>query len=150
MKVFRKRMFSLALVVVFLAATSIAYASPAPPPDSSKAHKEIGIQSLQYLQDWGCAINSSGNGYITISGFTNAYQPVDYIAVTLYLQRWDGSNWVDLGSWSFSNYLASSVNGAKGLQVTKGYYYRTRAVHSATESGNTESAQSYSGYIYVN
>lgn len=80
---FRKGMLSLALVLVFLVTTSAAYAAPAgvkPPPEPNEAYKEVvGIESLQYLKDWGADLVSSGGGYISITGFTQAYQDVDYI-----------------------------------------------------------------------
>lgn len=116
----------------------------------SKAYKEGGIESLQYLQDWNCNLIPSGGGYINITGFTQAYQNVDYIMVRLYLQRWNGSSWVDLASWPFERYNASKAEGAKGLQVLTGYYYRARAEHSLTHGGTTESAKSYSNSYYIN
>jgi len=150
---FRKRMLSLVLVVVFLASATAVYAAPSglkPPPEPNKAYKEAGIESLQYMQDWGCSLTSSGGGYINLTGFTQAYQNVDYIMVRLYLQRWNGSSWVDLASWPFENYNASSANGVKSLQVARGYYYRTRADHGLTNDGANESANSYSSSIYIN
>ncbi|MDD4238364.1 MAG: DUF6147 family protein [Desulfotomaculaceae bacterium] len=150
---FKKCTFFLLLVVVLLTATSAAFAA-APgtkaPPGSNKPFKEASIESLLYLQDWGCDINYVGDGYLNITGFTQAYQTVDYIIVRLYLQRWDGSNWVDMASWPFERYADSYVDGAKGLQVATGYYYRTKATHGLTENGYNESALSYSGYIYAN
>lgn len=154
MERFRKSMLFLVLVVVFFALNSDSYAASSSglgaPPEPSKAYKEAGIQTLKYLQDWGCDLTPSGGGYINLTGFTQAYQTVDYIMVRLYLQRWNGSVWEDLASWPFENYNASSVDGVKGLQVAGGYYYRTRAVHSLTKDGSTESAYSYSSSIYIN
>ncbi|MDD4238352.1 MAG: hypothetical protein PHT62_07335 [Desulfotomaculaceae bacterium] len=52
--------FFVLLVVVFLTVTSVAFAT-APgskaPPGSNEPFKEAGIESLLYLQDWGCDIN---------------------------------------------------------------------------------------------
>ncbi|OPY57652.1 MAG: hypothetical protein A4E55_01498 [Pelotomaculum sp. PtaU1.Bin035] len=155
MKGFRKSVLSLMLLVVFLGGACVAYAAPAglkAPPEPSKAYKEAGIESLQYLQDWGCDLTSSGGGYINISGFTQAYQDVDYIMVRLYLQRWNGSNWVDLASWPFEKDDTSYASGVKGLHVAGGYYYRSRAEHSLTNGSVTEPAtpaRSYSTSIYI-
>lgn len=150
---FKKGTFFLLSVIVLLAVTSVAFAATPgskAPPGPNEPFKEAGIESLLYLQDWGCDINYVGDGYLNITGFTQAYQTVDYIMVRLYIQRWNGSSWVDLASWPFEKYSDSYVAGAKGLQVTKGYYYRTRATHGLTENGYNESASSYSGYIYAN
>lgn len=153
MKGLWKGVLSLVMIVVFLMATAVVYAGQsdlkAPPPEQSKAHKEIGIKSLQYLQDWNCSLIPSGGGKINLTGYTRAYQTVDYIMVKLYLQRWNGSSWVDLGGWPFERYSASKAEGLKGLEVLKGYYYRVRAEHSLSHNGTTESAKSYSDYYYV-
>lgn len=150
---FKKCSFFVLLVVVLFAVTSVAFAA-APgskvPTGADEPFKEAGIESLLYLQDWGCDINYVGDGYLNINGFTQAYQTVDYIMVRLYIQRWDGSNWVDMASWPFDRYADSYAGGAKGLQVTTGYYYRAKATHGLTENGYNESASSYSGYIYAN
>ena len=153
MKKFWKGVLLLVTMVVFLAATSAVYARQpdlkAPPPEQSKAYKEIGIESLQYLQDWSCSLIPSGDGKINLTGYTRAYQDVDYIMVKLYLQRWNGSSWVDLEGWTFEEDNASKVEGLKGLEVLKGYYYRVRAEHSLTHNGTTEPAKSFSDSYYV-
>ncbi len=147
------RFVLLVLMIVFLAATGVAYAGQPdlkmPLPEQSKAYKEIGIESLQYLRDWNCSLTLSGGGNINLTGYTRAYQNVDYIMVKLYLQRWNGSTWVDLGGWPFEKYNASKAEGLKGLNVLQGYYYRIRAEHSLTHNGTTESAKSYSDSYYV-
>ena len=76
---------------------------------------------MQYLQDWSCSLIPSGGGKINLTGYTRAYQDVDYIMVKLYLQRWNGSSWVDLEGWTFEEYNASKAEGLKGLEVLKGY-----------------------------
>ncbi|MCL6478118.1 MAG: DUF6147 family protein [Peptococcaceae bacterium] len=154
MKRLRKGVLSLVTAVVLFAAAGAAYAGQsglkAPPPDQSKAYKEVGIESLQYLQEWDCGLIPGKGGYINITGFTKAYQNVDYIMVRLYLQRWNGKSWVDLGSWPYEKYSASKAEGVKGLQVLTGYYYRTRAEHRLTGGGVTESAKSFSDAYLVN
>ena len=151
MKCFRKSVLSLVMVAVFFASAGADYADglKAPPPEQSKTFKEVGIEALQYLQDWNCSLIPSGGGNINITGYTKAYQNVDYIMVRLYLQRWNGSSWVDLGSWPYERYNASKAEGIKGLEVLKGYYYRVRADHSLTHGETTESAKSYSDSYYV-
>lgn len=149
MKGLRVAVFCL-VMAMFFAVTGVVYAAATPPRESPGRYPDAGIESLLYLRDWGCDINNTGNGSIVISGNTNANQNVGYIMVRLYLQRWDGSKWVDLGSWPFERYSASSVNGTKGLQVLRDYYYRTRASHALTQNGYSESAQSYSTSTYVN
>lgn len=81
---FKNGVFLLLLVVFLLMATSVAFAAnpgSVKPPGSNEPLKEAGIESLLYLQDWGCGISYVGNGYLSITGFTQAYQTVDYIMV---------------------------------------------------------------------
>ncbi|MBE3586174.1 MAG: hypothetical protein IMW94_08470 [Thermoanaerobacter sp.] len=150
-----KKFLLFLVTAVLCLQTSAAYAAQAdlkPPPEQSKAYKVFGIESLQYLKEWGCDLTPYGGGYIYITGFTQAYQNVDYIKVNLYLQRWNGSNWVNLGNWLFEDRNTSLVTGEKGLQVATGYYYRVRGEHSLTNDGVTEpskDAESYSSAIYI-
>lgn len=157
MKKFQMKVFVFLLVVVFFAASGPAFAAlpvlKAPPGPNEAYQEEVDIESLQYLKDWGCDITSAGGGYINVTGFTQAYQNVDYIMLSLYLQRWDGSKWVDLNGWTFDNHNAAKAEGKKALKVAKGYYYRVRATHSLTHGGVTEPqtpAKSYSASIYIN
>lgn len=148
MKRFKMFMFCLIILISMTAANVVN--AEIPPPNQSNAYKEVGIESLQYLIDWGSSINSPGNGYVNISGFTEANQNVDYIMVRLYLQRWNGSIWEDKGSWPFESNNNSYVSGTKSLQVTRGYYYRTKGVHSVSEGGTNEPGNSYSAIVYLN
>jgi|GEM_PF-4530248 len=81
-KMFGEGVLLLVVMVVCLSATGVAYAGQpdlkAPPPEQSKAYKETGIESLQYLQDWNCSFALSGDG-IDLTGYTQAFQNVDYI-----------------------------------------------------------------------
>lgn len=149
MRILRPVFFTTALIIVIFALTSLVYATPPPPPEQSVAIKEQGIESLNFLIDWNCDIISSGNGNINLSGYTQANRSVDYIMVRLFLQRWDGNRWVDQGSWLFERHSSSKVEGTKSLQVTKGYYYRTRGVHGVTHNGINEPATSYSTSVLI-
>jgi len=40
----------------------------------------------------GTSISNVGNGYVEIYGYTQAYSAVNSIKVTVYLQKWTGSN----------------------------------------------------------
>ena len=121
-----------------------------PPPEPNALYVErIGIDSLQYLREGYCTISSPSAGMVIISGKTSATQQVDRILLRLYLQRWNGSSWADIGNWLFENYNAISVSGSKVLQVPGGYYYRAKGFHQVIENGYSESLTSYSGYIYA-
>ncbi|MGI9953301.1 hypothetical protein V3F56_13145 [Moorellaceae bacterium AZ2] len=80
---------------VVLAAT--VKTSPPPGPNMSTM-EGIGIEALQYLVNGYSEIYSLSAGTVRLSGETVASQPVDSILLRLYLQRWNGSSWVDIGS----------------------------------------------------
>lgn len=149
--VFKRLLVLCLLLLLLLSLPGVVSALPAPPPEQCTPQTDVGIESLQYLMDWGCSIISSGSSNtIAISGYTKAYQPVDYIMVRIYLQQWNGSSWVDLGSWPFEKYESSSVSGSKGFEVARGFYYRAKGVHNVTENGIKEPATSYSSAISIN
>jgi hypothetical protein len=112
----------------------------------------IGIMSMQYLSLWQAMIAINSGNSIQISGFTNTFTAVDRISLDLYLQYWDESNgiWQDAkyaGEWFSMN--SSSVTGSKGYTVSSKFYYRTKTIHYAVDSGSNEAITHYSGYIYI-
>lgn len=111
------------------------------------------IQSTEYLKSGNNYINLISNGIVRVGGDTQAYTPVDSIEVKLYLQRWDEIKglWGDvINIGGFALNQSSIVQGSKDVTVVKGYYYRTRSVHTVTEAGIVEQKTTYSSYIFVN
>ena len=91
-------------------------------------------------------------GQVRVSGDTVAYQTVDEIKVTLYLQRLksDESGWVHvatLGPKTAKN--TSMVTHSNTYSVAHGYYYRVQGAHTVIHKGNVESATNYSDGILV-
>ena len=111
------------------------------------------IQSTQYFKSGNNYINLISNGIVRVGGDTQAYTPVDNIEVHLYLQRWDEIKglWGDvINIGGFALNQSSIVQGSKDVTVVKGYYYRTRSVHTVTEAGIVEQKTAYSSYIFIN
>lgn len=103
---------------------------------------------------------SNGSGYLGIisanevqmSGNTTAYQNVDEIKVTLYLQKTktDGSGWLHvstLGPKTAKN--TNFVSNSNTYSVTRGYYYRVYGAHAIIEGSKSESLTSYSKGLKV-
>jgi len=88
------------------------------------------------IKQWNCAIAENSNGRVSISGETITYGTVDYLDVTVYLQRWNGSDWVDVTSRIYKNSASSYVSGSDLITVSKGYSYRCKAVHTARTAGS--------------
>lgn len=100
------------------------------------------------LTDWQCSIMNSGTN-LYLDGSSTATDIIDQLTLTLYLQRWDGSQWVDVNSWVFNKYTAKSIHDGTYASYTSGNYYRTRAVHFAKNGSQTDTQNSTSSYIYV-
>jgi hypothetical protein len=57
-----------------------------------------------FLTDCTSNITNNGDGSVTLSGKTATSQNVAEIGVTLYLQQWDGNQWVTISSgYSFTD-----------------------------------------------
>ncbi|MDI6710677.1 MAG: DUF6147 family protein [Bacillota bacterium] len=105
-------------------------------------------ESFQYLACGISTLDFSGNTALCY-GRTEAQQVVDYIAVTVTLQRWNGSSWVNVASYPFSKSNTSVVEGYKGVTVTRGYQYRVKSFHKVTHDRVTEITYSYSQSKYL-
>ena len=55
-------------------------------------------QRGSYLSSGTGHISIAGTGSVTVSGSTTAYQTVDQIKLTLYLQRLEGGSWVTIAT----------------------------------------------------
>lgn len=100
------------------------------------------------LTDWQCSITYNGAD-LYLDGASTATDIIDQLTLTLYLQRWDGSQWVDVNSWVFNKYVAKSLYDGTYANYTHGNYYRARAVHFAKNGSQTDTQYSTSSYIYV-
>lgn len=112
----------------------------------TQATSSIGIIGL--LTDWKCSITNNGSN-LYLDGESTAFNIVEQLKLTLYLQKWDGSQWIDVNSWEFNKYNAKSIYQGTNSTYQHGYYYRTRAVHFAKDGSQTDTQYSTSSYIYA-
>lgn len=111
--------------------------------------QETSATSSTLIKQWNCTIINNSKGNITISGETLTYGTVDYLDVKVYLQRWNGSWWVDVTSRTYSISSNLYVSGSSQFTVSKGYSYRCRAVHTARTAGSNSTKTSISNAITV-
>jgi hypothetical protein len=108
------------------------------------------IQSVSSLfYNYYCSIDNTGID-LYLEGTSVSNYLSDQVSVILYLQKWDGSQWVDVQSWSFDKYSAKSITDGVRTSYQSGNYYRTRAVHYIKYGSQTEIQNSTSAYISIN
>ncbi len=103
----------------------------------------------QNISDGQCTIVNNGGGVINISGWTSTYTAVTQVGVQLNIQYLSGGQWYTLNSYSYYSPNSAYVYGGKSLSVSKGYYYRVLANHTAIKGSLSERGQSHSEAIYV-
>ena len=101
------------------------------------------------IRQWSCGIQDNLNGTVAILGDTNTSRSVQYLDAKVYLQRWDGSEWVDACSRTYSASNKFYVSGSSNISVSKGNYYRTRSVHTARNAGSKDVQTSVSSALLV-
>ncbi|CDX02740.1 hypothetical protein DesLBE_4841 [Desulfitobacterium sp. LBE] len=105
--------------------------------------------AYQLIADGGCQLSNNGNGNISISGDTSTYYPVTEVGLTLNLQYLSNGNWYTLQSYSYTANNTSYKSGGQKLSVSRGYYYRVLAEHTAYNGSTYETGFSYTEAVYV-
>lgn len=96
------------------------------------------------------SISIEGSRWVGLGGTTAAYQNVNQIQVTVFLQRLENGHWehvLTLGPRI--RYNTNTVSTSGTYRVDSGYYYRAYGHHTVIHSGTSESAPSYSNGIWV-
>ncbi|MFC5648737.1 hypothetical protein ACFPYJ_06265 [Paenibacillus solisilvae] len=128
------------------AASSKPVAKTSPPP------AEISIlgffdPAFKYLDQGDSNTLDKGNETAEIDVSTIAKQTVASIGVNIYLEKWTGSEWVQIGSTSVSASKKIIMSGYAIFGITTGYYYRARTVHWVSHNGVYEQGERYTNTI---
>ncbi len=91
-------------------------------------------------------LTNQGNGDIYILIETLAYQNVDAIYHTVFLDQWDGNRWVQIDSWELGvtkdEVEGGELSDASDSLTLSGYetnkYYRARGLHIVQYNGISE------------
>jgi hypothetical protein len=142
----------LAIVVSHVQALAASQGPKTPPPPSEKTQVVAPLTTL-WLSAWNCSISQQSSNTVLLSGYADANIPVNQIWVILYLQRWNGSQWITVSNgYKSTGTNTPSITGKQTLTVTLGYYYRAMGNYQCYNNGIYDPSQpevSTSGYIYV-
>ncbi|WP_028561992.1 hypothetical protein [Paenibacillus pinihumi] len=146
---------NLLLLFFFSSSSEILFASsngkaltPAPPI-------EFQTQGLfdpknKYLDQGRVFIKNNKNQTITISVNTESKSEVNSIGATVYLEKWNGTKWVQVGSGTTIN---TSKDWYFSGEVTKkaesGFYFRANVTHWISHNGVYEQGQTTTDYVLV-
>ena len=133
----RVTVFCIALFVALMLAAS-----------ASAAKGSIGTQNL-LITNWGTSIGKAGYRTVNISGYTQSAYPVDSLSVRVYLQWWNGFQWIDITNRYAVNLNSSYVEGYWDIPVSKSGEYRTRAVHTADDGALNDTQYSTSPSVFL-
>ncbi len=112
-------------------------------------HSDTSIEGISLISEWICGIVDNSDRTVTIMGETSTFGTVEYLDAQVYLQRWNGSSWVDVTSRTYSDSYTVNVSGSSYISVAGGYYYRTRSVHNAHNAGNYDAQSSVSDALWI-
>lgn len=153
--------FLLVTVVLSLLTSNTAFASPVFRTDGTESFGEsilLDGSETSSMDTSGFAtrgeffstgileITNQGNGDIYILVETLAYQNVDAIYHTVFLDQWDGNHWVQKDSWDFGvtkeDIEDGELSDASDSITISGYetnkYYRARGLHVVQYNGMSE------------
>lgn len=107
----------------------------------------------KHLMDGECAISKAGIGRIYVYGQTTANHDVDYVAVLMYVDRYNEETdaWRQIAVYDKDGKDTYYVNIDDTLKVDRGYYYRVHCDHIAGNEDERpfDSAISYTDGIWI-
>lgn len=105
----------------------------------------------EHLMTGECSISKAGTKRIYTYGATTANHTVDYLAVIVYVDRYNESNdrWDQIDVWAKEDKDDYFICTSKSITVDRGYYYRVHADHLVEKDGVNEETYSATNGILV-
>ncbi|WP_144941359.1 hypothetical protein [Paenibacillus sp. 32O-W] len=141
----------LAILLVALVIPGQALAEYTTPPSGIVTPFTQFDPDFDYLEKGTSYISYGGKGMASIWGETIATRRVDKVGIRLVLQRWTGSEWIDVYTGPESEMSDSSRNNQTidNLSVLSGYYYRVKSTHWITYGSTKEDGVRYSSTLLI-
>ncbi|WP_427340847.1 hypothetical protein [Caloranaerobacter sp. DY30410] len=109
---------------------------------------EINSTDLNYIDIARCSIHDLGEGALYIKASTMATTSVDILTLNVYLEKWNGSSWETISTWSKSAYLTDEIYfDTVYIGAEIGEKYRVKTIHSVNINDNEETTTTKTSYI---
>ena len=163
MKKFSKTVAIALLTVLILQPAAFAAEEPKQPPkptegiestdpnhgSSKEFDTQMPLRGDSLIQSFYCSIDNKET-HLYCEGYTGAFKLADEIRLYLYLQKWNGSKWVDIKSWNYKEYDVQDMEeGENYTGYQHGFYYRVRSEHYIKIGSESETQNTASTYIYI-
>lgn len=105
----------------------------------------------EHLMTGECSISKAGTKRIYTYGATTANHTVDYLAVLVYVDRYNEKTerWDQIDAWAKTDNNDYFICTSKSITVDRGYYYRVHADHLVEKDGVGEETYSTTNGILV-
>lgn len=119
--------------------------------DSAIGKSESELTRGIHLMDGECSISKAGTKRIYTYGATTANHTVDYLAVLVYVDRYneETERWDQIDAWAKTDNNDYFICTSKSITVDRGYYYRVHADHLVEKDGVGEETYSTTNGILV-
>ncbi|MFB6365721.1 hypothetical protein ACFCP7_16925 [Paenibacillus elgii] len=144
----------MAVLAIALAIPGQAMAAKTPPPPEVATSYPLFTRfdpNHKYLENGNAYISYSGEGKASVWGESIATRRVNTVGLQLVLQRWTGSDWIDVHTGEKTEMSNSSRMNATidNLSVSSGYYYRVKSFHWITYGSTNEEGSRYSSVLLI-
>lgn len=157
-----KRILGLIVTVCAITGTCLTtYASENPPglgkvidgsvlTNESSSEIEVYNRTRGNILNRGIAkITNNGNGSVNSYGAVLPAVTCDTLKLAMNLQRLEGNSWVNVKTYSATEYNSSLLTRSYNCNVQGGYYYRVKAACIATDGGTTETQIPITNGIWI-
>ncbi len=101
------------------------------------------------LNNGTASVANNGNGVVNVSGSVLAGVVCDKLLLKMTLQRYSDGAWRYVQEFSETRYNHSLLTKSYNVSVTKGYYYRVKAVCLAYKGSTVESKSPMTDGIWI-
>lgn len=141
--------FMISLVLVFSLAPRSYASGMGENYYTNKINIRYSIQDHKYIDLYNSEISNLDNNQIKIKVKTVTSSKVETIKMDVYLEKWNGSSWIQISSWDGSKSNTNSFEKIIYYSGTANSKYRVKTTHTVNHNGYTESGTSVSSSIII-